>query len=123
MYSSIPEGKNTIRFLPVKSINFIVCYYISAKSLLSSVSTANLNCLSTSIFKPNYYMPQFTPLVYNQLKLILQCRQNQRQATFWIKHTTQSEFILSAALRWLAKRNLNALNSSITEIPTSILVF
>lgn len=43
MYSSIPEGKNTVRFLSVKSINFKVCYYSSAKSGLTSVSTANLN--------------------------------------------------------------------------------
>lgn len=42
-------------------------------------------------------MPQFTPLVYNQLKLILQYRQNHRQDTFWIKHTSQSELILTAA--------------------------
>lgn len=87
MYSSVPEGKNTVRFLSVKSIHFKVCYYSSAKSGLSSVSTANLNYLNI-IFKLDYYMPQFTPLVYNQLKLILQNRQDHRQATFWIKHTT-----------------------------------
>lgn len=71
MYSSIPERKSTVRFLSVKSINFKVCYYNSTKSGLSSVSTANLNYLSISsdILHANYYMPQFTPLVYNQLKL------------------------------------------------------
>lgn len=115
--------KEQCKILTCKVHYFQFCYYSSGKSGISSVSSANLNDLSTSIFKPSYYMPQFTPIVYNQLKLILQYKQNHRQATFWIKHTTWNEFILSASLRWLAKRNLNALNNSVTEIPSPILVF
>lgn len=69
MYSSIPEGKSPVRLLSVSSINFKVCYYSSAKSGPSSSSSANLNYLNISVFKPYDYTPWFIPLVYNQLKL------------------------------------------------------
>lgn len=69
MYSSISENKNTIRLLSVSSINFQVCYYGSTKSGPSSSSSANLNYLSISTFKPNDDMPRFTPLIYNCFKL------------------------------------------------------
>jgi len=68
MYSSVPERKSTAGLLSVSSSHAKVCYRGSAKSRPSSSCSANLNYVSISTFKPDDYVPWFTPLIYKQLR-------------------------------------------------------